>query len=181
VFSIRLLPGLEASMSMTSRNTENTQVNFMTNSAALITEYFLDPAIKALYKLSPEIDFNAQGGKVYKKLFTDFMVPYGHLVEYCLQYIPVLIYNGQNDIIVENPGTMRWVEQLHHAKAQDFRSTLFSTWKVNGKVAGSVKKAGNLEFRIVNNAGHLVPMDQGENALEMVKSFVEPNRNSTKL
>jgi carboxypeptidase C (cathepsin A) len=39
-------------------------------------------------------------------------------------------------------------------------------------MVGSVKSAGNLEFRIVNNAGHLVPMDQGRNALEMVRSFV---------
>lgn len=141
----------------------------------------MNPDVKALYRLSSEIDFGSQGGNVYKKLFTDFMVPYAHLVEYCLQNIPVLIYNGQNDIIVENPGTMRWVEQLHFDKAQEFRSTLFKTWKVNDKVAGSVKKAGNLEFRIVNNAGHLVPMDQGENALAMVKSFVEPLRNTTKL
>lgn len=105
-----------------------------------------------------------------------------HLVEYCLsKKLPILIYNGQNDIIVENPGTMRWVEQIHFADGQKFRETLFKTWKVNGKVAGSVKKAGFLEFRIVNNAGHLVPMDQGENALFMLKEFVEPLRKTTKL
>lgn len=105
-----------------------------------------------------------------------------HLVEYCLaKKLPMLIYNGQNDIIVETPGTMRWVEQIQYADSRKFRETLFSTWKVGGKVAGSVKKAGLLEFRIVNNAGHLVPMDQGENALEMVKQFVEPLRNTTKV
>lgn len=105
-----------------------------------------------------------------------------HLVEYCLsKKLPLLIYNGQNDIIVETPGTMRWVERIQYADSGKFRNTLFQTWKVKGKVAGSYKKAGLLEFRIVNNAGHLVPMDQGENALEMVKQFVEPLRNSTKI
>lgn len=40
-------------------------------------------------------------------------------------------------------------------------------WKVNNKVAGYMKRVGKLELRTLNNAGHLVPMDQGENALAM--------------
>jgi len=28
-----------------------------------------------------------------------------------------LIYNGQNDLIVETPGTLKWVEWLHYEKA----------------------------------------------------------------
>ena len=52
--------------------------------------------------------------------------------------------------------------------------------KISGNEAGVVhkkhfrykKSAANLEYRTVNKAGHLVPMDQGEAALDMVKSFV---------
>lgn len=36
-----------------------------------------------------------------------------------------------------------------------------------------MKAAGNLELRIVNNAGHLVPMDRPEEALDMATSFVD--------
>jgi carboxypeptidase C (cathepsin A) len=32
--------------------------------------------------------------------------------------------------------------------------------------------AGNYELRTVNNAGHLVPMDQGAAARQMLKEFV---------
>lgn len=32
---------------------------------------------------------------------------------------------------------------------------------------------GYLELRTVNNAGHLVPMDQGEASLNMVNQFVK--------
>lgn len=53
------------------------------------------------------------------------------------------------------------------------RETLLQPWKVKDKVAGFHKIVGNLELRTVNDAGHLVPMDQGENSLEMVKSFVQ--------
>lgn len=98
-------------------------------------------------------------------------------VEYLLSKdLPVLIYNGQNDIIVETPGTNRWIEQLHYKDHEEFRDRDFSVWKVDGKTAGSQKKAGKLEYKIVNNAGHLVPMDQGYNSLEMVKDFVNANK-----
>ena len=45
-------------------------------------------------------------------------------------------------------------------------------WKVGGKVAGFRKIVGKLELRTVNDAGHLVPMDQGAAALDMVRHFV---------
>jgi carboxypeptidase C (cathepsin A) len=49
---------------------------------------------------------------------------------------------------------------------------LFSVWKTAGKTSGYKKEVGLLELRTVNNAGHLVPMDQGEASLNMVKAFV---------
>jgi carboxypeptidase C (cathepsin A) len=27
--------------------------------------------------------------------------------------LPVLIYNGQDDLIVQNPGTMKWVDRIY--------------------------------------------------------------------
>jgi hypothetical protein len=29
-----------------------------------------------------------------------------------------MIYSGQNDLIVETPGTFKWTEMLHHDKAE---------------------------------------------------------------
>lgn len=130
-----------------------------------------------MYQLNPEIQFGAQSDNVYDELYEDFMKPYVDRVEYLLaNKLPVLIYNGQNDIIVESPGTMRWVERINYPDAETFQKTKFRSWKVDGQVAGSIKSAGNLEFRIVNNAGHLVPMDQGKNALDMVRSFVNAHK-----
>jgi hypothetical protein len=42
-----------------------------------------------------------------------------------------------------------------------FRDTYFSVWKTGNKKSGYTKSAGFLELKTVNNAGHLVPMDQG--------------------
>jgi hypothetical protein len=49
---------------------------------------------------------------------------------------------------------------------------LFSVWKVEGKTVGYRKSAGLYELRTVNNAGHLVPMDQGPAARQLLKDFV---------
>jgi len=65
-----------------------------------------------MYKLNKDIVYNSQGGHVYEHLFTDFMMEYTHLVELLLDAnVNVLIYNGQNDLIVETPGTFKWVEK----------------------------------------------------------------------
>ena len=68
-------------------------------------------------------------------------------------------------MIVETPGTIKWVETLYYDEKDEFRSKLFENWKVDGKVVGKKKSAGNLHFRIVNGAGHMVPMDQPRNSL----------------
>lgn len=55
-------------------------------------------------------------------MYEDFMMPYVHLVEELLRRkTQVLIYNGQNDLIVETPGTFKWVERIHHENADQFR------------------------------------------------------------
>ena len=101
-------------------------------------------------------------------------MPETERVEYLLsKNVPVLVYNGQDDLIVQTPGTMKWLDKIHFDKSDEFRSKLFTPWRVDGKMAGSMKSAGNLELRIVNNAGHLVPMDRPEEALDMATSFVD--------
>lgn len=50
---------------------------------------------------------------------------------------------------------------------------MFSVWKTGSKTSGYSKSVGLLELKTVNNAGHLVPMDQGEAALNLATSFVK--------
>lgn len=61
-----------------------------------------------------------------------------------------------------------------------FRDTLLTPWKINKKVVGFYKRVGNLWLRNINDAGHLVPMDQGEVALALVSDFVTGTLNGEK-
>ena len=118
--------------------------------------------------------YDANADEIYNKLYDNFMKNEVSRVEFLLnKNVPVLVYNGQDDLIVQSADTMKWVDRLRYSKIDDFKKSLFSAWKIKGKVVGSMKSSGLLELRIVNNAGHLVPMDCPETALDLVTSFVE--------
>ena len=51
-------------------------------------------------------------------MWTDFMKPEMNRVEFLLnKKVPILVYNGQDDLIVETPWTMRWVDRIYHSDA----------------------------------------------------------------
>jgi len=57
-------------------------------------------------------------------------------VEYVLTRIPVLIYNGNYDLIVPTPATSRWVYALKHTESVRFMNTDFAPWILNNNVVG---------------------------------------------
>lgn len=94
---------------------------------SLLDEYFGSPDVISLYGLDPSVKYNSQGGNVGEALYEDFMKNEVRLVENLLQMHPeiqILVYTGQNDLIVETPGTLRWVERLHYADGEKFRYAL---------------------------------------------------------
>jgi carboxypeptidase C (cathepsin A) len=57
---------------------------------------------------------------------------------------------------------------------------LLTPWRINKRVVGFYKRVGNLWLRTINDAGHLVPMDQGEVALALVNDFIKGTLTPTK-
>lgn len=88
----------------------------------LIGSFLESPDNKKRFGLNDDVEFGLQSGNVYEGLYEDFMRQYVHLVESLLEEkVNVIIYNGQNDLIVETPGTFKWVERLHYKDADTFR------------------------------------------------------------
>jgi len=70
---------------------------------ALLDEYFNNFDVQRLYNLDPSVKYNSQSSNVGEALYEDFMKSEVGLVEAILIYynnIKVLIYSGQNDLIV---------------------------------------------------------------------------------
>ena len=88
----------------------------------ILDEYLGNINIQKLYGIRSDIKFGAQSGNVYEGMYEDFMKPYVTLVEDLLRRnCKVLVYNGQNDLIVETPGTFKWAERVHYTHAEQFR------------------------------------------------------------
>lgn len=91
--------------------------------------------------------------KVEEHLKLDVMNSVADWVAELLSHYPVLIYNGQLDIIVAYPLTENYLKNLDFSGAEQYKTAPRYIWRVDNEVAGYVKHAGNLTEVIVRNAG----------------------------
>ncbi|CAG9858687.1 unnamed protein product [Phyllotreta striolata] len=105
--------------------------------------------------------WTSENSDVFNALFADFMNPVTTIVERLLNEtdITVAVYNGQLDLIVETPGTYKWVEDLHFKDKSLWEAASRSGFAVNGYYEGYRKKHGKFSFYWVDRAGHMVPKD----------------------
>ena len=55
---------------------------------------------------------------------------------------------------------------------KEFVAAPYKDWHVDGKVAGELNSYDKLTFLQVEGASHMVPKDQPESALDMLKRFL---------
>jgi len=85
----------------------------------------------------------------------------------------VLVYSGMLDFICNWVGGEYWTTKLRWAGQTAFNAANYTNWVVDAKqTAGYAKAAQGLTFLKVLNAGHMVPMDQPANALDMLRRFL---------
>ncbi|GLU11878.1 hypothetical protein SLE2022_285980 [Rubroshorea leprosula] len=87
--------------------------------------------------------------------------------------IRVLLYEGEYDLICNWLGNYRWVNALNWSGQKDFLAAPMVPFVVDRKEAGKLKTHGPLSFLKVHNAGHMVPMDQPKNSLQMLKRWIK--------
>jgi len=97
---------------------------------------------------------------------SDFLLPN------ILTQIPVLLYNGDKDLICDIDGTSTWATSLQWPYQSQFNDAKNISWVVNGQVAGWYRGAANLIQLSVFNAGHMVPYDQPLNAQNLLYRFI---------
>ena len=85
------------------------------------------------------------------------------------QNVPVLLYAGDLDYICNYIGTRAFALNLEWNHKDDFNSAEDHEWDS----AGLVRSSNGLTFLQVYNAGHMVPTDQPEVALNMILHFLK--------
>lgn len=87
--------------------------------------------------------------------------------------VPVLLYAGDKDYICNWLGNHAWSDALDYSNHEQFASEKLKDWiTLAGKKAGEVKNYGIFTFLRIFDAGHMVPYDQPENALDMVNRWI---------
>jgi len=86
--------------------------------------------------------------------------------------VGVLVYNGDDDFMVDWLGSKLWMGAFHWPYHEEWMAAKDEGFFVDGQKRGVVRTAHGLTFLQIYNAGHLVPMDQPKTALAMVREFL---------
>lgn len=90
---------------------------------------------------------------VKKHMKIDVLRSYADWVAELLSHYPMLIYNGQLDIIGAYPLTENYLKHLKFSGAEEYKTAPRHIWRVGREIAGYAKHAGNLTHVMVRNAG----------------------------
>jgi cathepsin A (carboxypeptidase C) len=122
--------------------------------------------------LGAKVDFIPGNDAIYTRFADDVSRSYALDVILALKNIRVLIYNGQEDVVVNTAGVLQYLNGLNWGSLPQWKRTKKQIWTIHGEVAGWVKNYGNLWFALVNGAGHMVPTDQPERAFSLLGHFI---------
>ena len=95
------------------------------------------------------------------------------LLSYILsQKVNVLIYNGQDDLIVNMPGVENMMAKINWSGSSGFLNAPKVNWMVNGNLAGYAQTYQGLTYILVLKAGHMTAHDQPANVKDMVTRYI---------
>lgn len=90
--------------------------------------------------------------------------------------IDVLVYNGDLDLACNSQGTELALEAMDWSGKEQWRDPLktkWYNWISADQPAGHTKKYKKLDFLVVYNSGHFVPINQAEHALDMIGRLLD--------
>jgi len=87
--------------------------------------------------------------------------------------IDVLVYSGMLDFICNWQGGEYWTNDVPWSGQQQFTTMRYTDWVMGGNstAVGHYKRLRNFTFLKIENAGHMVPLDQPQVALAMLTKF----------
>ena len=132
---------------------------------------------KSEFGVPADIYYVPGNDEIYDHFQEDISRPYTGEVINLLRKTRVLIYNGQDDFVVNTPGVLPYLNPLNWENTKYWKRTAKQIWTVHGEVKGWVKIYSNLWFALVNHAGHMVPSDRPEEAFNLIGHFIRNDLN----
>lgn len=125
--------------------------------------------------IPPEVTWGNQSNAVFDNLRGDFMKSVVDDVDYLLNStdVKVTVYTGQLDLIVNSIGTEAWLNRLTWPGMNKWTSSAKQPFASKvGNPKAFVKKQGNFAFFWILQAGHMIPSDQIDVSVEMLKNVI---------
>lgn len=113
---------------------------------------------------------------IYDMFEVDLATSVAPDIEYLLgEKKDVMLYFGDKDYMCNWMGGEDLVNSLEWYGRSDFLKAKVVDFKVDGISSGKYRKFGHLNYMIIYDAGHMVPMDQNKASLRMLDSFLARN------
>ena len=140
---------------------------------SLAQKFLNDPAVRSSLGVGDR-EWEMCSGKVHEDMMADWMRNLEPTIPPMLESgLRVMIYAGENDFICNWLGNHRWVKAMEWSGRAAFNAAMPEPFVVDGTTAGDVTELeGSLSFVKVSESGHMVPMDQPRNAVEMLRRFI---------
>jgi len=136
-----------------------------------ITEYLNQASVQK--QLGVNQTWQTCNMNVYSAMETsDFDYSYLDDIPLLLTENRVIFYNGNYDLICNFFGTSALLNSMQWPGQNGFLKAPNTTWTVSGSSAGTFRTYQNLTYVVVANAGHMVPHDQGANALNLLSHLL---------
>ncbi|KAJ7260949.1 carboxypeptidase C [Mycena haematopus] len=149
-----------------------------------IDTWMNDPKVKVALGVDPTLTFTSCNTEVNQAFL--FQGDGAHnsaklLTELINGGVRLLIYAGNADMMCNYMGNERWLEVLDSSFQNEYVAATSIPWVTagSGKLAGTVRSAGgkgftagNVTFATVFEAGHMVPFDQPEAALDLFSRWI---------
>jgi len=143
--------------------------------------------VKKAFGVDPQVTFKNCVDQTYLDFYPDISQSYLGNYSYLLtqSIIPnlrIILYSGQNDIIVNTVGSYNFIKALDWSGTQGFINSKKKLLKeADGTVIGNYKNYKALTFSVIYNAGHLVPTDQPSAGKTMLDKFIQNQFSSTSI
>ena len=138
-------------------------------------QFFLDmPSVQEKLGVERSIPWSSCNFTVNAAFADDWMESFAYTIPDLLKDgVRVLIYDGDMDFVVNWIGDKAWTMALEWEGKEKFNNEGDHTYSAaDGSIAGYARTVDNFTFLRVANAGHMVPLDQPANALDMLDKFL---------
>ena len=98
------------------------------NSIPLYTSYVNNKTYKTLYGIPDDYTYESCNNDMYTNFWDDITMSFASDVAYLIKNTRVLLYNGQDDFLINSMGTERWIQSMNTPEVSSWIKAPKQTW-----------------------------------------------------